>query len=253
MVLHVLQIPPVWYSDLAAAELELLVDIEQLKKERRHTLDVYLRSKLQNVSKLERLVENGDPAHVITEYAHKEHMDLIMMPTHGHGPFRRLLLGSVTAKVLHDAQCPIWTDVHDEMSFARLGCQEVMCAVDLRSEAVASMQWAAAFAESHKAKLTLMHAIPALDGPTPPGEVRFRSYLNEYARGYITDLQRKAGITARVCIEGGKIAETVRNAALHHAADLVVIGQGCLHETLGGLRSNAYSIIRQSPCPVVRV
>jgi nucleotide-binding universal stress UspA family protein len=67
------------------------------------------------------------------------------------------------------------------------------------------------------------------------------------------DLQRKAGITAKVCIEGGKIAETVRNAALHHAADLVVIGQGCVHEILGGLCSNAYSIIRQSPCPVVCV
>jgi nucleotide-binding universal stress UspA family protein len=115
------------------------------------------------------------------------------------------------------------------------------------------MQWAAAFAESRKAELTLMHAIPALEGPTPPGEVRFRAHLNEYAREYITGLQRKTGITAKVCIEGGKIAETVRNAAVHHAADLVVIGQGCLHETLGGLRSNAYSIIRQSPCPVVRV
>ncbi|HXJ15508.1 MAG TPA: universal stress protein, partial [Candidatus Limnocylindrales bacterium] len=89
MVLHVLQIPPVWYGDLAAAELELLVDIEQIKNERRHTLDAYLRSELQNVSKLERLVENGDPAHVITDYARKEHMDLIMIPTHGHGPFRR--------------------------------------------------------------------------------------------------------------------------------------------------------------------
>ena len=208
---------------------------------------------MQNVSKLEKLVENGDPAHVITEYAHKEHVDLIMMPTHGHGRFRRLLLGSVTAKVVHDAQCPVWTDVHDETSFARPGCQAVMCAVDLRPEAVTSMQWAAAFAGSHKAELTLMHAIPALDGPAPPGEVRFRAYLTEYAREYITDLQRKAGITAKVCIEGGKIAETVRNAALHHASDLIVIGQGCLHETLGGLRSNAYSITRKSPCPVVRV
>ncbi len=252
-VLHVLQIPPVWFSELASSELELLVDTEQLEKEQQHTLDAYLRSELQNVSKLEKLVDNGDPAHVITEYARKEHMDLIMMPTHGHGPFRRLLLGSVTAKVLHGAHCPVWTDVHDEVSFVRLGCQAVMCAVDLRSEAVASMQWAAEFAESHKAELTLMHAIPALDGPTPAGEVRFRAYLTEYAREYITGLQRKAGITAKVCIEGGKIAETVRKAAVHHAADLVVIGQGCLHETLGGLRSNAYSIIRQSPCPVVRV
>lgn len=30
-----------------------------------------------------------------------------MMPTHGYGLFRSLLIGSVTAKVLHDAKCPI--------------------------------------------------------------------------------------------------------------------------------------------------
>jgi nucleotide-binding universal stress UspA family protein len=233
-VLHVLPTPPVWYGDLALGELELLGDIEQLKKVRQHTLDAYLRSELQNVSKLEKFVENGDPAHVITEYAHKEHVDLIMMPTHGHGPFRRLLLGSVTAKVLHDAPCSVWTDVHYETSFARLGCQAVMCAVDLRAEAVTSMQWAAAFAGSHKAELTLMHAIPALDGPAPPGEEPFRAYLHEYASEYITGLQRKTGITAKVCIEGGKVAETVRNAALHHAADLVVIGQGCCMKRWAG-------------------
>ncbi len=36
------------------------------------------------------------------------------MPTHGYGPFRRFILGSVTAKVLHDADCPVWTGVHLE-------------------------------------------------------------------------------------------------------------------------------------------
>jgi nucleotide-binding universal stress UspA family protein len=127
----------------------------------------------------------------------------------------------------------------------------VLCAVDLREEAVPSIQWAAKFANSYGAQLNLIHAIPALDAP--PSEVRFRKYLAEYAREYIADLQRRAGTTARVCIEGGKIAETVRNGALQHAADLVVIGQGCMHETLGRLRSNAYAIIRESPCPVVRI
>ena len=32
---------------------------------------------------------------------HQRKADLIMMPTHGRGPFRRFVLGSVTAKVLH--------------------------------------------------------------------------------------------------------------------------------------------------------
>jgi len=252
-VLHVLQIPPVWYGELAAAELQLLMDVTELKKERQHRLDGYLRNELRDVAGVQKIVENGDPAVVIEEYARKENVDLIMMPTHGHGPFRRLLLGSVTAKVLHDAECPVWTDVHEEATFVRPGCRSVLYAVDLRQEAIPSMQWAAQFAGSHGAELTLMHAIPALAGPTPPGEVRFRSYLTERARDYIEDLQRKAGVAARICIEGGKIAETVREAALHHAADLVVIGRGCMHETLGRLRSNAYAIVRQSPSPVVRV
>lgn len=252
-VLHVAQIPFVWYGDLATAELESLVDIKELMKARQVTLDAVLQNEFQHVGNVERIVDRGEPAHVITEYARKRSVDLIMMPTHGHGTFRRLLLGSVTAKVLHDAECPVWTDVHAEASFVRAGCESVVCAVDLREEAVPSIQWAAKFALSYGAQLNLIHAIPALDGPTPPSEVRFRNYLAEHAREYIADLQRKAGTTARVCIEGGKIAETVRNGALQHAADLVVIGQGCMHETLGRLRSNAYAIIRESPCPVVRI
>lgn len=245
-VLHVMQIPPAWYGDLAAAELALM-------KEREVRLDAFLQNEFHRFGKVESIVDRGEPAHVITEHAGKQNVDLIMMPTHGHGTFRRLLLGSVTTKVLHDAECPVWTDVHDESSFVRAGCESVLCAVDLREEAVPSIQWAAKFANSYGAQLNLIHAIPALDGPTPPGEVRFRNYHAEHAREYIAALQRKAGTTARVCIEGGKIAETVRNGALQHAADLVVIGQGCMRETLGRLRSNAYAIIRESPCPVVRI
>jgi nucleotide-binding universal stress UspA family protein len=48
-------------------------------------------------------VERGDPTQVILSYARNGDFDLVMMPTHGYGPFRRYLLGSVTAKILHDA------------------------------------------------------------------------------------------------------------------------------------------------------
>src|SRR5260370_967020 len=61
-----------------------------------------------------RLLLHGDPASKIVELAQREHVDLIAMPTHGYGPFRRFILGSNTAKVLHDADCPVWTGVHME-------------------------------------------------------------------------------------------------------------------------------------------
>ena len=252
-LLHVIRTPRVWRGDLASEGLEALIEMPQLINERQVRLNTYLRNEFEDVADIERIVSQGEPARVITEHVRNERSHLVMMPTHGYGPFRRMLLGSITAKVLHDAECPVWTDVHDEISFARLGCQSVICAVDLREEMVSAIQWAAAYAASCRAALTLMHAIPAIAGPARPSEIRFRSYLMESARDYIADLQRQAGTSAEVCIQGGRIAPAVRTIALQSAAELVVIGQGCIHETLGRLRSNAYAIIRESPCPVVRV
>jgi hypothetical protein len=40
-------------------------------------------------------------------------------------------------------------------------------------------------------------------------------------------------------------------ALLQHEVDLAVIGRGALQGTLGRLRTHAYGIIRQSPCPVL--
>ena len=48
----------------------------------------------------------GEPAREIVDFAAANQVDLVMMPTHGYGPFRQLLLGSVAAKVLHDAHVP---------------------------------------------------------------------------------------------------------------------------------------------------
>src|SRR2546423_1288334 len=58
------------------------------------------------------VVLEGDPATAIVQKAHSERADLIVMATHGYGRFRRFILGSVTAKVLHDAAYPVWTGAH---------------------------------------------------------------------------------------------------------------------------------------------
>ena len=40
----------------------------------------------------------GEPGSRITSYAHANDVDLIMMPTHGLGPFRRFLIGSLSRR-----------------------------------------------------------------------------------------------------------------------------------------------------------
>lgn len=59
------------------------------------------------------LVTFGSPASVISEYAAAEHVDLIVIGTHGRGGVAHLLMGSVAERVVRTAPCAVLT-VHDE-------------------------------------------------------------------------------------------------------------------------------------------
>src|ERR1035438_1854787 len=90
-------------ADLTAERLE----------QRKTELAAYLGGQCPDIPLIQEVVE-GDPAGQIVDYARDHDIGLIVMATHGYGPFRRFLLGSVTAKVLHDAGCPVWTGPHLE-------------------------------------------------------------------------------------------------------------------------------------------
>jgi nucleotide-binding universal stress UspA family protein len=53
------------------------------------------------------LVTGGEPAEVIVETAVQQHVDLIVMATHGYSGIKRWALGSVADKVAHAARTPL--------------------------------------------------------------------------------------------------------------------------------------------------
>ena len=53
------------------------------------------------------LIREGDPGTVIADFAAEIHADLIVIPSHGYHGVKRLLLGSVTERVLRQASCPV--------------------------------------------------------------------------------------------------------------------------------------------------
>ena len=52
---------------------------------------------------------SGSAAREIVEHAQNNHIDLIVMGTHGRGGMAHLLLGSVTERVVRTATCPVLT------------------------------------------------------------------------------------------------------------------------------------------------
>jgi len=62
--------------------------------------------------RIDRVVVSGVPHTAITDYAAAVHADLIVVGTHGYGPIRHLLLGSVAERVVRQAPCPVMTVPH---------------------------------------------------------------------------------------------------------------------------------------------
>jgi nucleotide-binding universal stress UspA family protein len=59
--------------------------------------------------RIERRLEEGPPAKVISRVAEEIGCDLIVMGTHGRTGLRRVLLGSIAEQVLRSAPCPVLT------------------------------------------------------------------------------------------------------------------------------------------------
>ena len=252
ILLHVLEIPPAYFTDWYG--YMSLVDTQAIRDARQGEFEQYLKDRFAGL-RVRRFLDEGDTARVVIKYAEEHAADLIMMPTHGFGVFRSLLLGSVTAKVLHDALCPVWTAVHvEEAPPISTSFERIMCAVDLTESSIATMRFASHLAHDFNAKLWLVHAVPAPEaGPERYFDVDLQKFLEEDARKTIGKMQESAGVVAQLCMGAGDVAHVVREAALHHDADLVVTGRGHATRTLGRLRTNVYGIIRQSPCPVISV
>ena len=142
---------------------------------------------------VQRVTGAGDPALKIVEFAHSNAVDLIMMPTHGFGLFRSLLLGSVTAKVLHDSKCPVWTATHAEEQRSPDMPRTILCAVDGTDKTAAQMQWAAAFGQRMGANVKLLHVVPPIsDWLALPAERELQEEVREEARAKLESLRESA-------------------------------------------------------------
>ena len=216
-------------------------------------LDKALTTELGGLA-VKRIAVAGDPGSCITELAHNEGTDLIMMPTHGLGLFRTLLIGSATSKVLHDATCPVWTAAHAEQQRTAGLPKVILCAVDGGPATGALLKWADDFSARVGAVLEVVHVVgPMPDWPSfePVGALQDQVRAAAYEK--ILSRQAAAGVRLPLKVAIGDIVKTVTEQARQNDADLILIGRGAIQAPLGRLRTHAYGIIQRSPCPVLSV
>ena len=254
VLLHVFTPPPMEFGDTAGPDSVLSELYRNRAREVAEELEKFHAGELAGLT-VRRVLLEGDTAHRIVEYAHNEHAGLIVMATHGYGPFRRFILGSNTAKVLHDADCPVWTGAHLEQAPPpNAGVpRRILCAVDLGPQSRQTVEWAMGLQTEFAAELTLVHAITPLSDDPEAMAAEWLERLRHNALAELESLREQTGARADLVVESGEPAQVTGALACLWNADVLVIARGSASGVFGRLRTNAYAIIRQSPCPVISV
>ncbi len=250
------------YGAEALALSELAITDPDLPEEARKLEEQRLRTFAQNMfpaQHVESIAKLGEPGSVADQVVQHQGADLVMLATHGRGPIRRFLLGSVAAKILHDVSAAVWTGTGSSFTdhTPRIPYKSVLCALDQGDdedeEAAAVLKAAAAFASGYDARLFLVHVV---ETPPPTREIDFSPYQKELvatADFKLRELKGSLGIDAPHAIIDARISDGIRQEALRRNADLIVTGRGRAQETFNIISSRLYPIVRQSPCPVLSI
>jgi nucleotide-binding universal stress UspA family protein len=234
-----------------------LVLAEERLPRKKAELDAFLADELKYFTTERVCVIGDEPAPAIMDAALSWDADLVMLPTHGLGVFDRLILGSVTAKILQDLGCPVWTSVHSEAAppLEQIHCRRILCAVDLSERSQSVLKWASGLAAEYEAELGIVHATAEM----PPALISvgleddlIRS-VSAQAKKEIESLQAITVTSARVFVDSGDPEEVIARATKDFDADLLVMGRHDGSGLAGNLQQNAYAILRDSPCPVISI
>jgi nucleotide-binding universal stress UspA family protein len=129
-------------------------------------------------SKWQTIIESGNIAAKIIQIAEKMRCDFIVMGTQGDADYENLVIGSNTQKVTRNAPCPMLMvrNFKEENHF-----KNIALAVDFETANKSSVDYVVKFAQTMRAKLTLMYInTPLYFISERESQERFRSFIEKY-------------------------------------------------------------------------
>ncbi len=213
---------------------------------------------------IEVLVSEGDTAGEILRQATALPADLLVLGTHGRSGFRRLLLGSVTEKVLRQASCPVLSvprGAGDAQPAPPVVFKRILCAVDFSDCSLKGLSFALSLAQEADAHLLVVHVMELpheLAEPLGFAQLNLDAYRTGYERESLARLNDAIPDTVRAyCrvetqVLAGKPYREILHAADAHHSELIVMGihgRGAVDLMLFG--STTQHVVRQASCPVL--
>jgi len=204
-----------------------------------------------------RALELHGAAHeAIRRAAATERADLVVVGTHGRTGLPRLLIGSVTAKILTTSPCPVLAVSRGTIS-GRV--RRVVFGTDFSDASNRAWKTALSLARSQRARLRVVHAIAPLvlgagaawayadtePAILPGTRVRMRKLIAE---------ARRSGVRAEAVVVVGAAHDALARAARREKDAWIVVGTHGRTGMRGAvLGSVAARTVATAPCPVLTV
>ncbi len=207
----------------------------------------------------ELVVQEGIAPDLILSFAETQKTDVIVMGTHGRRGFDRLVLGSVTDRVMRKAPCPVLAVTNhpnDAMAEGKAWgrvhhLSRILYCTDFSENSKPALNYAISAAEEYDAELTLLHVLEEVPSPAKTEEAI--ATATEQLRKLIPREGRRT-LKIRTEVRIGKPYLQIIQLALEEQLDMVtmgVSGRGALDRAVFG--STTYRVLQLGPCPVLAV
>jgi len=211
------------------------------------------------------IVKSGEVRGEILGIVEDKQIDLVVMGSRGRSYFERMLLGSVTERMLRKLHVPILTvshlDPEREIRPAEpVPLRRLVYATDLSEGSEAGLEFSIRLARGLDARLTVVHVIQPMDAALRGVETAafMPNYVDEIRAQAAERLNRMVALVSdgtvpiTTVITEGLAYESINNIAAEQNADMVVInlqGKGRLERALIG--TTAERVIRTATVPVL--
>jgi nucleotide-binding universal stress UspA family protein len=209
------------------------------------------------------LAQEGRASELIVNCAASMKADLLVMGTHGLGGFHRLLLGSVTEKVVRTVTCPVLTvsPAAPAATARPILFKKILCPIDHSPSSLKALEYALELGRQAEGCVTVLSALEYLDPEEPREHVEFnrrrrQRFLNQERKRLHAQLPGESRTSYQIeeVVEIGRAYKAILARASASAADLIVMGaQGSSGIELMLYGSNTHHVVRAATCPVLTV
>jgi nucleotide-binding universal stress UspA family protein len=213
----------------------------------------------------ETIVKAGNVRDEILGIVNDRQVDLVVMGSHGRGYFQRMVLGSVTERMLRKLPVPVLTvshldDAHVIHTPGVVALKRILYASDLGGDCDAGLQFAVRLAHGLDAHLTVVHVIDPMGtgflneqtvGYMPEYAAKVRTEAAEYLNRFVA-VQTDGSVPITTVLGEGSPSVVINQIAAESKADLIVInlhGKEAIERALLG--STAERVIRTAALPVL--